>query len=254
MHPHSPLRALGLMFAFAATVLAAGAPPARAGEAYYLLMFGAQRTPPDPNHAHSFATFVHACWEGDGPCPAHAAIESHTISWLAATGVVHTLALHPECGRNFGLHETIRWCQKNDMRISVWGAYCIEPVLYGRALRQIALLESGKVRYKANDMGYRSDEVSNCIHAVSVLSEGYRLRVASPGWGETASYFILQELEPWIIDPDTTYPWVAYALGLDQYPLIYRDYENPRSGAIRGPGRRLLGGERNLQATYGPPR
>ena len=48
-------------------------------------------------------------------------------------------------------------------------------------------------------------------------------------------------------------PRVAYALRLEQYPIIYRDYRNPRSGGLIGPIYRLLGGERNLRATYGPP-
>ena len=106
--------------------------------------------------------------------------------------MVRVLRPHPEPGRDFELHETIAWCLHNDMRVSVWGAYRIEPILYYKALRQIALLNSGQVRYKANDAGYRNNRVSNCIHAVSELSEGYRLRVASPGYGEMASYFILR--------------------------------------------------------------
>jgi len=106
------------------------------------------------------------------------------------------------------------------------------------------LLQSGKVRYKANDAGRRTSEVSNCIHAIGSLSQGYRLRVASPGWGQSASYFILQELEPWIIEIGCNHRWVGHALGLDQYPLIYRDYQNPRSAAIGGPIYRLFGGER----------
>jgi hypothetical protein len=74
----------------------------------------------------------------------------------------------------------------------------------------------------------------------------------TPGWGETASYYVLQELEEWVPRPDVTHPWVGSALGLDHYPIIYRDYQNPRSG-IGGGLYRVLGGERNLKATYGPP-
>ena len=33
-----------------------------AGEDYFLLMFGSQRTPNEPNFSHSFATFVRADW------------------------------------------------------------------------------------------------------------------------------------------------------------------------------------------------
>lgn len=241
---------------FAACLLLLGslfAGRASAGEDYYLLMFGAQRVPSDPDYSHSWATFVRATWEGDGPCPVNPVLEVTTISWLPCNGIVRVLALLPEPGRNWELHETIRWCQCNDMRVSLWGAYRICPELYCRAVRQAALLESGRVRYKAADMGYPTDRVTNCIHAVSSLARGYRLRVATPGWGEPASYFVLKELEPWIIHAGCTHPWVGSALGLDQYPIIYRDFTNPRSSAVFGPIFRLLGGERDLQATYGPP-
>jgi hypothetical protein len=137
--------------------------------------------------------------------------------------------------------------------VSLWGPYQIEPDLYGRALKQIGLLESGQVQYKANDAWHRADRVSNCIHAVSTVADGPWLRVLSPGWGETASYVVLRRLLPWVIDCDHVHPWVGSALGLDAYPLIYRDLEPPRSGAILGPVYRLRGGERELQATYGPP-
>jgi hypothetical protein len=109
------------------------------------------------------------------------------------------------------------------------------------------------VLYKANDTGRRSDRVSNCIHAVSAVADGRRLRVASPGWGQVASYAVLRRTRPWVIDPGCTHDWVASALGLDAYPVIYRDWGPPVSGAILGPVYRLLGGERGLGATYGPP-
>jgi hypothetical protein len=225
----------------------------RAGEDYYLLMFGSQRVPANPDYAHSFATFVRATWEGDDPCPKNPTIEAHTISWLPCNGVVRTLALCPEVGRNYELIETMRWCMNNEMRVSLWGAYRIDCELYRRALAQISLLQSGQVRFKAIDSGRSTEKVSNCIHAISTLSQGLRLRVASPGFGESASYFILKELEPWIRDPASTHPWVGSALGLDEFPIVYRDYQNPRSNAIFGPLYRVLGGERNLTATYGPP-
>jgi hypothetical protein len=226
---------------------------ARAGEAYYLLMFGSQRVPPNPNYSHSFATFVRVTWPGEGPCPECPCVEAHTISWLPRSLIVHTNALFAECGHNFEMHATLRYVLASRERVSLWGPYQIERELYCRALRQIALLESGQVLYKADDTGRRSDRVSNCIHAVSSLAGGYRLRVLSPGWGETASYYILGELSPWVIDRCQVHPWVGRALGLDCYPIIYREWENPRSGAVLGTINRLFGGERGLTPTYGPP-
>jgi hypothetical protein len=225
---------------------------AQAGECFYVLVFGAQTVPSNPSYSHSFATFVRASWPGDAPCPDNPALETQTISWLPATLTIRTYALRPECGNNVDLHPTIRWCQCNDMRISLWGAYRICPDLYCRAAKQVELLNSGQVRYKALDTGYQSDNVSNCIHAASSIVSGFRLRVASPGWGETASFAILRRYEPQILDDRQPYPWVGSALGLDEYPIIYRDWQSPYSGAI-GPLYRVVGGERNLQATYGPP-
>ena len=72
---------------------------------------------------------------------------------------VRSLALWPECGRNLGLHETLRYVLANDERVSLWGPYRIDAALYRGALRQAAVLESGCVLYKANDLGYHSDEV-----------------------------------------------------------------------------------------------
>ncbi len=226
---------------------------ATAGEMHYLLMFGSQRVPNTPNYTHTWATFVKATWPGDEPCPVNPTLESHTISWLPCNGIVRIRALFPEPGRNFGFEETLNWCVKNEMRISVWGAYRIERELYCRALKQIELLNSGQVRYKAVDSGRSTDRVSNCTHAVSSLTQGNRLRVASPGWGESASYFTLQELKPWICDVGCSHAWVGSALGLDAWPIIYRDYRNPRSNAVIGWLYRALGGESELQATYGPP-
>lgn len=224
----------------------------RAGEDYYLLMFGAQSVPANPNYAHSFATFVRASWEGDGPCPQNPCIEAHTISWLPATMVVRTHALFPECGRNFDLHTTIRWCQDNCMRVSLWGPYRICPDLYYLALKQKAHLESGAVRFKALDSFRNTQRVTNCIHALADVLDERRVRIASPGFGETASFVILKRYEPFILDRDCPQSWVVFALGLEQYPIIYRDFGRPFSGVL-GPVFRLLGGERDLCPTYGPP-
>jgi hypothetical protein len=225
----------------------------RADEGYFLLVFGSQRTPPDPNYSHSFATFAKVT--GEGPCLENPCLEAHTISWLPASLVIRTAALLPECGRNFDLHPTLHYAFDNDERVSVWGPYRIEPCLYERALKQIRLLESGQVRYKAVDAGRHTDEVSNCIHAVSSVAGGYRLRILSPAYGETASYFITERFGPWILDEGRAYDWIVYQLGLDAYPLIYRDREqHPRSGAIRAPINRVLGHERDVCPSYGPRR
>src|SRR5262245_9238435 len=125
----------------------------RAAEDYHLLVFGSQRIPNDPDYSHTFATFVRRRWPGNGPCPANSCVEGYTISWLPRTMNVRVLAL-PECGQNFDLHNTIRWALGNNMRISLWGPYPVHPDLYCRAAKQVGLLQSGQVMYKALDTGY----------------------------------------------------------------------------------------------------
>lgn len=229
--------------------------PARGGEAHYLLMFGAQRIPNNPNYAHSWAAFVKASWDGDGPPTGPARLEAHMISWLPADGVIRSFTLRAEPGRNYGLHETFDFVLGHGERVSLWGPYPIHPELYRRALERISELDSGRIRYKAFDTGRIVGRVVNCFHAMSSLAGWPTLRVASIAYGEVASYAVLLRFQrrAWILDERPQY-WVSSALGLDRYPIIYRGGVNPpRSGALYGPVYRALGGERNLRATFGPP-
>jgi len=201
--------------------LTPASPAADPGESYYLLVFGSQREPNEPKYAHTFGTFVKVI--DSGPC-ARMHLESHTISWLPTTMDVRVRALLPEEGHNFELHHTIRWALDNGERVSLWGPYRIDRELYCKALDQIARLQSGKIKYKAVDSGYPNSRVSNCIHALSgVTSYLLRPRIASPGWGEIASSLVKDRFEPHILNGAQIYPWVADALGLHQYPIIYRD-------------------------------
>lgn len=212
------LRAFGLV---ALLCGASACPAGQPGESYYLLVFGAQRVPNEAKYAHSFGTFVKVIDPGPG---ATMHMESHTISWLPVTMDVRVRALLPEEGYNFELHPTIRHVLDTGDRVSLWGPYRIEKELYCKALDQIARLQSGKVKYKAVDSGYPTACVSNCIHALSgVTGFLFRPRIASPGWGEVASDIVKDRFEPYILDGQQIYPWVAEALGLRQYPLIFRD-------------------------------
>jgi hypothetical protein len=208
----------------------AAAPAARGADFYYVLVFGSQTPRPCPRYSHTFATFVKAT--GAGPCAEGYALEAHTISWLPADLEVRPAALLSEPGRNLDLYGTLRWAAATEQRVSLWGPYQIDRELYGRALGQIASLESGEVRYKAVDSGCQSDRVSNCIHAVSAVADGHHLLVLSPGFGEVASYRVGLGFRPWIVDPCQRHDWVAARLGLDGWPLLRRGWEAPRSGPV----------------------
>jgi hypothetical protein len=206
-------------------------PPAACGaDVYYVLVFSSQTPHLCAKHSHTFATFVKAT--GAGPCAEAYALESHTISWLPATGNVQPTALLRERGRNLDLGSTLRWADATGQRVSLWGPYQIDRELYDRALAQIANLESGAVCYKALDSGCFSSRACNCIHAVSVIADGHHLLVFSPGFGDIASYRVSQCFQPWIIDPCRKHDWVASRLGLDGWPLVRRDWEPPGGGPV----------------------
>jgi hypothetical protein len=197
----------------------------RAGEDYFMLMFSAQRTPNEPDYSHSFATFVRVTWPDSCPWPGFFRYDPQTISWLPANRDVRCLAICPETGCNFDLHTTIKTCLDNGSRVTMWGPYRIQPELYHRAMQEIALLESGQVKYKAIDGRRLDGRVCNCSHALSSVVDGPKLTVASPGWGDVASRYLLNhKFKPWIIDPDRVYPSVFSAIGLDYFPVIRADH------------------------------
>jgi hypothetical protein len=216
-------------------------PRAGAEEFYYLLVFGSQQAGPCARYAHTFATFVKAT--GRGPCAQAYRLEAHTISWMPATLEVRPGALLPEPGRNLDLGATLRWALATGQHVSLWGPYRIDRGLYDGARRQIALLESGAVRYKAIDTGRCSCAVSNCIHAVRGSAGGPGLCALSPGFGDTASCCVTHAFRPWIIEPARKHEWVSSRLGLDAYPLIRRDLTDTPIGPVRASFRSLLGRE-----------
>ena len=97
-------------------------------------------------------------------------------------------------------------------------------------------MTSGEVRYKANDTGYDSARVSNCVHACADVSQGSRLRVGTPGWGQSASYFVALTYRPFMPDDRTTHDWLLDALAIRPYPIVRRDLDdNPtRNIVLRG--------------------
>ena len=237
---HLP-RSFPLAAAVVAGFLVAGSAPA--DEFYYVVMFGSQTSPTDPNTSHTFATFVRA--SGEGPCPTAYIVEDcFTISWLPTSLKVRTRALLPECGHNFDLHETMRYVLSEGERVSMWGPYRIDQELYDNAVRQVGVLESGQVRYKALDSGYPTDRVSNCIHAAGSVTGGSRVRVLSPWFGVTASWVVLQTYRPHVLDTDQTHEWVYAYLGLDAYAITRRDFDpNPRAGPVRSAFQSAFGSE-----------
>ncbi len=204
---------------------------AAAGEVYYVIVFGSQRPLLfEANHTHSFAVFARGCVRPDGEVVLQ---ESFAISWMPQTLEVRVGKLLPEPGVNLDIHTTLKWALGDGQRVSRWGPFEISPELYGRAVEQRAHLESGAVRYKAVDTGFPTDRVSNCIHALTDLErEGWRVRIGTATWGQSASYFITLSLGRHLVNPLQTHEWLMGALGLLNYPIVARDLED-RNPTVR---------------------
>jgi hypothetical protein len=209
--------------ALPALLLAAGlAAPVRADDYYFMMVFGSEAPGFNPKYSHSFATFVHV--RGCNGVLDTGYVEHVTISWLPVDGDIVVLRPVPECGRNWGLHETLNLVTSEGERVSMWGPYQVRKELYDRAVAQATYLNSGAVRYKAIDTGYPSSRVSNCIHAVDDISyETPRLLLGTTGWGEPASYYLTLTLRPWIVDECRTHDWLIGRLGLHCYRITRRD-------------------------------
>jgi hypothetical protein len=193
-----------------------------AEEYCFVIVFGSQRpVDKEPQYSHSWGVFIRLY--GEGHDLSKYRMEYFTVSWLPCTLQVRVLALFPEPGCNIELHDTIRWALDSGQVIAYWGPYQIVPELYHTAYRRAVLLNSGAVRYKAVESFRNTARVSNCIHALSDLADGHgRLRIGTPAWGHSASYFITMRYTDWMVNL-TTHDWIVDCLGLRCYPLCQSD-------------------------------
>jgi hypothetical protein len=195
---------------------------AAAQERYYLWVFSSQSTPKLPRYTHTWATFAKVT-----DCDGKRFVEALTISWMPANLRIRPYALRPEAGTNLDLPTTLRFVHSQCQRISVWGPYEIDPLLYLRALSQKARLESGRVLYRTVDPLIRGENISDCIHAVSDI-DSIRTRLSypvSPFFGDAAGRRIAHALQRNCEARPTQEDlrWLEAALGMAGFPIVWRD-------------------------------
>jgi len=197
---------------------------ARADESYYMIVYGAQRTPNVPRFTHTFATFVKATGEGNDKTGYK--VEEHTISWIAKTKEIVVARARPEPGVNLSLKESLVLAAALEEKVSMWGPFEIKKELYERALKQIDRLESNKIEYKAIDVRFRPERASNCIHAVSDIDADDGLVDVGTACGDEASRAVASHLRRWMFDPEKTHDWVSGLIGLDDKTVTRRTWES----------------------------
>lgn len=196
----------------------------RAGDWYYLLVFGSESTPKLPRFTHTWATFVKV----SGPCAGPYQIECQTISWYAAKLELTPWRALPECGVNLDLPTTLRLAREHQEQVWQWGPYQIRQDLYDRACRRIEQLQRGELLYKTIDVGFRSTYAVSCIHAVSDLDREHRqLRVGLVHYGAAASYQVVQLFRPWMFEACPSPDWLNDRLGLRCDSIVHRNLDQP---------------------------
>ncbi|QDU62110.1 GDSL-like Lipase/Acylhydrolase [Planctomycetes bacterium Pan216] len=189
-------------------------PAAEVEFVYYLLVFGSYSG--DSNlisKSHTFATFIKATTDRE-------LVEAHTISWVPVDRVVDPLRAKPVPGENLDLAKTLEWCQKVQARVSLWGPFVIDPVLYRKAVKRVEHLADSSVRYVVLDQSLRRHHSAyNCIHAVSDL--GGHLRTYSKR-GAEASSMVVDHFRPWIRRQARDTRWLEQELDLIRFPLTRR--------------------------------
>lgn len=210
--------------------------PPPGGDRYFLLLFGSQDALHHPEHTHTWATLVHvpAGVAGPGgviaPCEVDPTLDVQTISWLPVTGVIDPRSTTVEPGRNFDLHETMRFAADTRQTVACWGPYEVWHGFAHRFAVQKQFLDSGAVGYQCVDSrgeAARLGDGCDCIHAVTDMDPVYPrwgyplLYYGKPGTARTVRRFMHSPI--WV-HPRETHDWLLPRLGLDPDHLERRRY------------------------------
>ena len=165
---------------------------------YFIVPFAYQNKDNDPEFSHSFITVIRVFankpqkytpglrtgtykkWD----------FEAYTISWLPADfldnphlcvfdGVLsHISPESNHCpvspGHNFNLEQTIKLASTFKLTVAMWGPYEIAKQGFDLGVRRKQLLDSGKIKYRADDRLLRKKNIAiNCFHAMAGLEELY---------------------------------------------------------------------------------
>jgi hypothetical protein len=185
----------------------------------YLIVFGADTVPYCVTKTHTFAAVVRV--EERAECSPRV-VEITSLSWLPATLKVRGFALRPETGRNVPLQETLRLTVARGARINVWGPYRIRPELAETFKARVATVETC-FRYKAACVTSALD-VCDCARSIEEMIGTPRRYMGVFGYGAAAASVIVRSFSPWMVCPEQSHPGVATLVGLDEYPLVRREY------------------------------
>lgn len=167
---------------------------------YFMIPFAYQDKGNHPEYSHSFISLIrvfatHKMPKRTKGLPTRGKysgwnFEAFTISWLPADFMTNPhlcvfdgvgARLFPEkneCpispGKNFNLQDTIKLAVDDKNAVAMWGPYEIDKAGFDLAVKRKRLLDSGSIKYRADDRLYRKDKIAiSCFHAMAGLDELY---------------------------------------------------------------------------------
>ena len=210
--------------------------PKPADERFFLVLFGSQNVLRQPQYTHTWAALVRVRASDVGACGTitpgciDPALDVQMINWMPAKGEIDALSKEVEPGRNFGLHESMKWACDTKQSVAVWGPYEVWHGFAHRFLVQKQFLDTGAVGYQCIDTWGEAARLGNgcdCIHAITDMDPIYA-RGSYPllYYGKPGTARVVRRLmhSPVFISPRTTHDWLLPRLGLGAYPLEKRRY------------------------------
>jgi len=220
---------------------------------YFIIPFAYENDGNDPKFSHSFITVVRVFAYGKSPSPDSEFkvgtykkwnFEALTISWLPADflenpnlcvfcGVGARLFPHlNRCpispGHNFNLQQTLHLASDAKLAVGMWGPYEIARPGFDLAVRRKQLLDSGKIKYRADDRLYQKPQIAiSCFHAMASLDEPF------PKGGAFGTGFMMWGLN------GTARVLIEYTTRANRKGLLLEpvDVKRDRSGFVYAPTR-----------------
>jgi hypothetical protein len=164
---------------------------------FFIIPFGYENRGNNPAFSHSFMTVIRVYGRTGEPRPVQGLnqgrykqwdFEAFTVSWLP-----HDFLENPHLcvfegvgsrvfpsknncpvsvGKDFDLPQTVKLAAQAKVAVGMWGPYEITKEAFDIAVRRKRLLDTGVIKYRADDRPYLKDQTAiNCFHALCGLDE-----------------------------------------------------------------------------------
>ena len=234
---------------------------------YFIIPFAYENKGNDPAFSHSFLSVIRVFADGSQPSLDAGLkmrsykgreFEAFTISWLPhdfpenphlcvfkglGAALVPSMNQCPLSeGKSFDLPTTLKLAVGAHVAVGLWGPDEISKPGFDLGVKRLRLLETGTIKYRADDRGYRkTKEAINCFHAMAGLDDlfpaGGFLDTGFKMWGLNGTRQVLREyttkasnkhllLQPVDIERDL----IGFVYAPDRTPMhVYVPFQNPAS-------------------------